>query len=86
MDNSQIENTINQIRKRNDAVTAFNKNKNSKYFATQTNCNRVLIIENPSIVLVKNLISNILKQVKRNRSALDGRTISNELTLVEITQ
>ena len=27
MDNSQIENTINEIRKRSGAVTAFNKDK-----------------------------------------------------------
>ena len=73
MDHSQIENTVSEIRKRSDTVTAFNWFEISNELGES--------FEN---AILQNRVAT--KQETRNRPTFDGKTISCELTLEEVTQ
>ena len=93
------ENTINEIRKRSDAVTVFDM-LNSKYKKSShivMNLIRSKLFEHTSYSHIhytlcgENMMNNLktqssIKQGKRNRPTFDGRTISHELSLAEVTQ
>ena len=68
MDNSQIENTINEIRKRSGAVTAFNKDKISNAIVSKEFPARTAV-DSPNLICVDGLPLLILSLSIQGKSS-----------------